>query len=112
MDKHYSIESLKEIAGDDQEFMAIVAKTFLEEITPDLKAMEEAIENDNKPLVYQFAHKMKPNLEMFGISLKKEISSIEKWTRSTKNKDTIANTAHTVSITLREVFKEIMADFS
>ena len=60
MSKKYSKESLSEIAGGDQEFMAIVAKTFLEEIPPDLKAMEEAIENNNRELAYQFAHKMKP----------------------------------------------------
>jgi hypothetical protein len=51
MKKKYSIESLTEIADGDKDFMRIVAKTFLEEIPPDLKTMEEKIkqiENDFK----------------------------------------------------------------
>jgi len=51
--------------------------------------MEEAIHNDNKELAYQFAHKMKPNLEMFGIDVSKDITTIEAWTRTSKNKATI-----------------------
>ena len=40
MNRHYSVDSLKEMAGDDRDFMAIVAKTFLDEIPPDLTAMD------------------------------------------------------------------------
>lgn len=112
MNKHYSIESLKEIAGGDEEFMAIVAKTFLEEIPPDLRAMEEAIANENKELAYQFAHKMKPNLEMFGIDLQKDITTIESWTKSAKSKATIELHLENISTTLAHVFNELKADFN
>ena len=112
MDKHYSIESLKEVAGGDLEFMAIVAQTFLDEIPPDLRSMEEAIANDNKELAYQFAHKMKPNLEMFGIALQKDITSIESWTKTSKNKATIVAHLEVISTTLAHVFDELKADFS
>ena len=71
MKKKYSIENLTEIADGNKYFMRIVVKTFLEEIPPDHKKMEEAIENDNTGLAYQFAHKIKPNLEMFGLNLGK-----------------------------------------
>ena len=93
MDKHYSRENLNEIAGGDDEFIAIIAKTFLEEIPPDLRSLVVAIENENKELAYQFAHKMKPNLEMFGIPLKKNITAIESWTKSSKSKRTVCSTA-------------------
>ena len=112
MNKHYSIESLKELAGGDEEFMAIVAHAFLEEIPPDLKAMEEAIANENKELAYQFAHKMKPNLEMFGIPLQKDITTIESWTKSSKNKATIEAHLENISTTLAYVFDELKADFN
>jgi HPt (histidine-containing phosphotransfer) domain-containing protein len=112
MEKHYSKESLNEIAGGDVEFMAIIAKTFLEEIPPDLMSMEEAIENDNKELAYQFAHKMKPNLEMFGVSLKKDVTAIETWSQTSKSKATIMVHLQSISTTLEEVFKELKADFS
>jgi HPt (histidine-containing phosphotransfer) domain-containing protein len=112
MSEHYSIESLKEIAGGDEDFMAIVAQTFLDEIPPDLNSMEEAVENDNKELAYQFAHKMKPNLEMFGINLQKEITSIESWTKSSKSKDVINAQLEHIVTTLNKVFVELKSDFN
>ena len=111
MNKHYSKESLNEVAGGDEEFMAIVARTFLEEIPPDLRSMEEAIANDNKELAYQFAHKMKPNLEMFGIEVQKDITAIESWTKTSKSKATIEAHLETISTTLAMVFNELKADF-
>ncbi|MBT8255958.1 MAG: Hpt domain-containing protein [Bacteroidia bacterium] len=108
---NYSIDSLKEIAGGDPEFMAVVAKTFLDEIPPDLASLEEAISNDNKELAYQFAHKMKPNLEMFGIDVMKQITAIESWTKTSKSTDAVAPHIETVSTTLHKVFNELKADF-
>lgn len=111
MTKHYSIESLREVAGGDTDFMTVVAQTFLEEIPPDLRAMEEAIENDNKELAYQFAHKMKPNLEMFGIDVLKDITTIESWTKTSRSKMTVDSNVRIISSTLNAVFKELRADF-
>jgi len=111
MSKIYSIDSLKEIAGDDQDFMAVVAQTFLDEIPPDLKAMVEAVENENRELAYQFAHKMKPNIEMFGINLLKEITTIEAWTKTSKNRASIDPLVGKVNETLHQVFDELKSDF-
>jgi HPt (histidine-containing phosphotransfer) domain-containing protein len=112
MTRHYSNESLSEMAGGDQDFMAIVAKTFLEEIPPDLQAMEDAIENDNKELAYQFAHKMKPNLEMFGIEVGKDITAIEAWTRTSKNKSTISENLERVVTSVKKVLVELKEDYN
>jgi len=111
MNKHYAIESLREIAEGDTDFMSVVAKTFLEEIPPDLQALKEAIQNDNKELAYQFAHKMKPNLEMFGIEVLKDITSIESWTRTLKNKASVDENIQIISTTLHFVFDELKSDF-
>lgn len=91
--------------------MRIVAKTFLEEIPPDLKVMKKAIENNNRELTYQFAHKMKPNLEMFGFNLAKEITSIETWTKNLKNKSTIETHLKNIVTTVQRVFIELKLDF-
>ncbi len=112
MSKMYSPESLSEIAGGDQEFMKIVAKTFLEEIPPDLTAMEEAIHNNNRELAYQFAHKMKPNLEMFGLNLQKDITTIESWTKTLRNKSTIEDNLSKVISTVEIVVVELKEDFN
>lgn len=112
MTKNYSIDSLRQVSGDDQEFMAVVAQTFLEEIPPDLASLEEAIINDNKELAYQFAHKMKPNIEMFGIDLLKQITGIESWTKTSKSNETVLLQIEVVTSTLGHVFNELKEDFN
>jgi HPt (histidine-containing phosphotransfer) domain-containing protein len=112
MNKNYSIESLEVIADGDKDFMKIVAKTFLEEIPPDLASMVEAINNNNKELTYQFAHKMKPNLEMFGINVLKDITTIESWTKTLKSTIAIRANIEYISTILEKVFEELKEDFS
>lgn len=111
MSKIYSLESLQEIAGGDEEFMAVIAKTFLDEIPPDLEAMIQAVTDNNKALTYQFAHKMKPNLEMLGLNLTKEVTAIESWTNTSKSKTAIESQVQKVSTTLEQAFKELKEDF-
>jgi len=111
MNRNYSVESLKEMAGGDQDFMAIVAQTFLDEIPPDLKAMKEAINNNNRELVYQFAHKMKPNLEMFGIDVISDVTTIENWTRTLKSVSSISSNIENLTYTVDKVLLELKEDF-
>ncbi|WP_310992409.1 Hpt domain-containing protein [Aequorivita marina] len=111
MTTYYSRENLEEIADGDHDFLVILAKTFLEEIPADLSAMEEAIHNENRKLSYQFAHKMKPNIEMFGIDILKDITSIESWSKTSKNKASVMSHLENVNSTLNHVFKELRKDF-
>ncbi len=111
MVKYYAKENLSEIADGDQDFLKILAQTFLDEIPPDLRSMEEAIENENRELAYQFAHKMKPNIEMFGIDVLKDITSIEAWSKTSKNKATVLPHLENVLDTLNHVFVELKEDF-
>ena len=112
MSKKYSVKKLNELAGGDHEFMAILAKAFLKEIPPDVKAMEEAILNDNRELAYQFAHKMKPNFEMFGLNLNKDITAIETWSKSLKNKTSIEDNLDNVLKTVNIVLVELKEDYN
>ncbi|MAO09682.1 MAG: Hpt domain-containing protein [Flavobacteriaceae bacterium] len=112
MSKHYSKEKIKEVAGGDEDFMAVVAQTFLEEIPPDLQALQEAVENDNKELAYQFAHKMKPNFEMFGVEVSKEVLAIESWTKTSKKQGAIEQKLLHVVTTVKAVLEELKEDFN
>lgn len=85
------------MAGGDEEFMKTVVETFLEEIPPDVAAMNEAIQNDNPTLSYQYAHKMKPNLQLFGLNLMDQIRVIEAWSKQGKRKDEVPKAAATIT---------------
>ena len=112
MSAQYSLENVEELAGGDQEFIAVLVQTFLEEIPPDLASLEEAIDNNNKELAYQFAHKMKPNLEMFGVDVLKDITAIESWTRTSKSVANILPNIGKLSMILHAVFSELQSDFA
>ena len=85
----YNLDEVKEMAGGDDDFMGVGVQTFLEEIPPDVAAMNDAIENDNPSLAYQYAHKMKPNLQLFGLNLMEQIKIIEAWSKHGQRKDEV-----------------------
>ena len=87
MIKYYAKENLAEIADGDQDFLKILAQTFLEEIPPDLYSMKEAID------------------------ALKDITSIEAWSKTSKNKATVLPHLESVLDTLNHVFDELREDF-
>lgn len=108
----YSIENLKEVMGDDPEFIAVVVQTFLDEIPPDLEGLKASVAEGDRKRAYGFAHKMKPNIEMFGVDLMKNIRSIETWSRSSKDVDAVQGLVDEVDQTLNAVFTALRQDFN
>ena len=111
MSKTYNLESANELAGGDQEFIAILVQTFLEEIPPDLQGMADAVENNNPQTAYQFAHKMKPNLQLFGIDLLKEIKQVEAWSKSGKSRDEVQVILDRIVKAVNEAIVDLKKDF-
>lgn len=108
---NYNLESVEEMAGGDQDFVKVVVQTFLEEIPPDLEGMNQAIVDDNAAQAYQFAHKMKPNLQMFGLELMPQIRIIEEWSKSGKDKDDVHEAARTITDKYYKAEAELKEDF-
>ncbi len=111
MPKHYDLYQLEDMSGGDKEFMETVVEAFLTEIPPDLQSMNMAIDNDNHRMAYQFAHKMKPNLEMFGIDLIREISAMERWADSNKPTSAIRPQLDTINQMVSEAIEEMRKDW-
>lgn len=109
--RHYNLEKVRDIAGGDEDFVGIIVATFLEEIPPDLEGMQSAIENSNHKMAYQFAHKMKPNLEMFGVDLQSQIKAMERWSDSDKPTSAIQFQLDAITDTLTIVLEELKEDF-
>lgn len=111
MPKHYDLYQLEDMSGGDKEFMHTVVEAFLTEIPPDLVSMNMAIDNDNHKMAYQFAHKMKPNLEMFGIDLIREISAMERWADSAKPTSAIRPQLATINELVSNAIEEMRKDW-
>lgn len=112
MSNHYDLKKVREIAGGDDNFVKIIVETFLQEIPPDMASMKTAITHDNHKMAYQFAHKMKPNLDMFGIDLLSEISAMEKWSDTKRPTSSIQPQLDKIMNTLTMVIAELKADFT
>lgn len=111
MSRHYNLKKVIEIAGGDEDFVGVIVATFLEEIPPDFEFMKSAIKNNNHKMAYQFAHKMKPNLDMFGIDLLKQIKAMEKWSESSKPAAAIQSQLDDIATMLTVVIAELQDDF-
>ena len=107
----YNLDEVKEMAGGDEEFMLVVVQTFLEEIPPDVAAMNEAIGNDNPGLAYQYAHKMKPNLQLFGLNLMEQIKIIEAWSKQGKRKEEVPQAAEMITKKVDVAANDLKKDF-
>ena len=107
----YNLAGVEEMAGGDQDFVKVVVQTFLEEIPPDLEAMNEAVTAGNPKEAYQYAHKMKPNLQMFGLELMPQIRMIEEWSKSGKNRGEVQEAALVITAKYRKAEGELKQDF-
>ncbi|CAN5176214.1 hypothetical protein BH23BAC2_BH23BAC2_02050 [soil metagenome] len=111
MSKYYDLSDVNEMAGGDQDFLKVIVQTFLEEIPPDVNSMIEAIENANPSLAYQYAHKMKPNLQLFGLNLMEQILTIEAWSRGTENAENAAEAGNRISKKVNLAQHQLKEDF-
>lgn len=109
---NYNLESVEEMAGGDQDFLKVVIQTFIEEIPPDLEAMNQAVAENNPNQAYQYAHKMKPNLQMFGLELMPQIKIIEEWSKSGKDKKEVDEATHIIYLKVKKAEQELKADFN
>lgn len=111
MGKIYNLDSVNEMAGEDQDFIKIIVQTFLEEIPPDVRSMSEAMENENPTLAYQYAHKMKPNLELFGLQLMDKILLIEAWAKGKESTENAMIAGKKISERVTQAEQELRNDF-
>ncbi|MBQ4820311.1 Hpt domain-containing protein [Aquimarina sp. MMG016] len=111
MGKGYSLKNVNELSGGDDEFIAVLVQTFLEEIPPDLDSMIKAVDDDNPAMAYQYAHKMKPNLQLFDIDLLAQIKKVESWSKSNKDKEQIKPTLDHIEATVNGAIQDLKDDF-
>lgn len=110
--KNYNLNDVIEMAGGDEDFVKIIVQTFLEEIPADVVSMSEAISNSNPALAYQFAHKMKPNLQLFGLNQMENILLIENWSKGKELETRAQDAGENIASKVRLAEKELKNDFN
>ncbi len=111
MSNYYDLKAVNEMAGGDEDFVKVIVETFLEEIPPDVSSMSEAINNNNSVLAYQYAHKMKPNLALFGLDLMEQILIIEAWSKGKTNQENAEGAGRKISDKVSLSEQELKKDY-
>ncbi len=109
----YSLDRLNEMADGDQDFINSVVLVFLEEVPGDLELLEKAITNKDYALTYQYAHKIKPNVDLLGMEKTREAAlEIETLGKNEGDFSKIETVFKLLKIDVNQVVAELRNDFS
>ena len=97
---NYNLAKVYALSDNDPEFVTQIITLFVTEGPQDLKQIDIGIKTKDYKLAYGYAHKIKPSLDLLGMSVAfEEIIQVEAWTkREGKRKENDA-------IKLKELFE-------
>ncbi|MFV0571180.1 MAG: Hpt domain-containing protein [Xanthomarina gelatinilytica] len=112
MDKHYKLFRVRELADNDEEFIATLAAAFLEEVPEDAGRLKEAVSNKDYYTAYQAAHKMKPTVDLFELGVLQDLIEVQDWGKFEKTGMDISGKLEIVLTAIENASKELKVDFN
>ena len=109
---NYNLSKVYELSDNDTEFVMQIISLFVTEVPQDLIQIEQGIKDKEHKQVYAYAHKIKPTLDLLGMTMAyEEILQVEAWTRSEGKKKEIEATFESIQNQVNKAIKEIKKDF-
>ncbi|MFB9057757.1 Hpt domain-containing protein [Mariniflexile ostreae] len=112
MEEHYKLFRLKELADNDQEFIAALAAAFLEEVPEDAERLKKAVAEKNYHDTYQAAHKMKPTIDLFELGVLDDLIEVQDWGKFEKKDQDVSSQLEVVVTAIDKATAEIKSDFN
>jgi HPt (histidine-containing phosphotransfer) domain-containing protein len=85
---------------------------FVTEVPEDLKQIDLGIKIKDHKLAYSYAHKIKPSLDLLGMTVAfEEILQVEAWTKAEGKRKEINDTFASIQSQIEKAVKEIKKDF-
>lgn len=110
---NYNLAKVYAISDNDTEFVGQIAELFITEVPLDLAEIKEGINEKDYKRAYSFAHKIKPTLDLLGMSVAfEEILCIEDWTKREGKRKEIKETYKDLESRIEKAVKEIKKDFN
>ena len=110
---HYNLAKVYAISENDPEFVEQIIHLFVNEIPSDLAYIKQAIEDKNHRLCYEYAHKIKPSLDLLSLNIAlDEVILIELWAKSLGKKKEVIELYRSASERIEKAIKEIKKDFN
>lgn len=109
---NYNLSKVYALSDNDPEFVMQIISLFVSEVPQDLKQIDLGIQNKDHKLAYSFAHKIKPTLDLLGMTMAyEEILQVEAWTKAEGKKKEIEATFESIQDQVDKAIKEINKDF-
>lgn len=106
--KIYDLSQLEELAGGDQDFVKSMVGTFLEHTPGQLEELKKARQDGDLAQLGKLAHKIKPNIDMFGLSsISDAIRDLEQMGKNEDDSPEIDAKIKQVDEVLQEAFAQL-----
>lgn len=110
---NYNLSKVYALSDNDEEFVKQIIDLFVSEVPADLKQIELGIKEKDHKLAYSYAHKIKPTLDLLGMSMAyEEILQVEAWTKVEGKRKEIDATFESIQDQVDKAVKEIKKDFN
>lgn len=109
---NYNLSKVYALSDNDSEFVMQIISLFVTEVPQDLKQIDLGIKTKEHKLAYAYAHKIKPTLDLLGMTMAyEEILQVEAWTKAEGKKKEIEATFDSIQEQVDKAIKEIKKDF-
>jgi HPt (histidine-containing phosphotransfer) domain-containing protein len=111
MPQHYKLDRIREMSDNDEDFVAMIAATFLEEVPEDAERLKVAVPNKDYKEAYQAAHKMKPTIDLFELGILDTLIEVQDWGKFEQTDKNVDEQLQIVLTAVEDAANEIKADF-
>jgi len=109
---NYNLAKVYALSDNDTEFVMQIITLFVTEVPEDMKQIDLGIKNKDHKLAYAYAHKIKPTLDLLGMTNAfEEILQVEAWTKREGKRKEIVDTFESIQNQVEKAVKEIKKDF-
>ncbi len=112
MEQHYKLFRVRELADNDEDFIAALAAAFIEEVPVDAERLKKAVTEKDYYNVYQAAHKMKPTIDLFELGVLDTLIEVQDWGKYEKSDLDITTQLAIVISAVDKTTAEIKSDFN
>ena len=103
---NYNLAKVYALSDNDPEFVMQIITLFVTEVPQDLKQIELGIKTKEHKLAYAYAHKIKPTLDLLGMTMAyEEILQVEAWTRVEGKRKEIVATFESIESQIEKAIK-------
>lgn len=111
MEQHYKLFRVRELADNDEDFIASLAEAFLEEVPVDAERLKKAVAEKDYYNAYQAAHKMKPTVDLFELGVLDTLIEVQDWGKFEKQDLDVTSQLEIVITAVDKAVAEIRLDF-